>query len=179
VVRDRLYQRLTLDMKKVGDKLRAAGLRYYGTLNLPPGTYAVKSLVRVSDEKRGFARVDVTVPKANEMAVLPPIPIDEQPQWLLVKGTERFQAPYPFELSGQHFIPSAQVHTGGKVALIIYGAKPEDLTWETTPKTKNLGQAGTGPATYVLQLDTPAPKLDVTVRAKGTEQKASVAVIQN
>jgi VWFA-related protein len=184
VVRDRLYQHMTLDMKKVGDKLRATGLRYYGTLNLPPGTYAVKSLVRAADEKRGFARVDVIVPKANEVAVLPPIPIDEAPQWLLVRGAARFEAPYPFELSGQRFIPSAQAHSpGGKVALIVYGARPDELTWETSLKTKNLGQAGTGPAKYVLQLDDAgaATTLDVTVRKKGLAdpQKTSVAVAKN
>ena len=181
VVRDRLYQRLTLDLKKVGDKLHAAGLRYYGTLSLPPGTYAVKSLVRASDEKRGFARVDVNVPKANEVAVLPPIPIDEEANWVLVRGAQRFEAPYPFELSGQRFIPSAQANAkGGKVALIVYGAQPNELTWETSVKTKNLGQAGTGPAKYVLQLDDPsASMLDVTVHAKGAAQKTSVSVAKN
>jgi VWFA-related protein len=180
VVRDRLYQRLTLDTKRVGDKLNAAGLRFYGTLSLPPGSYAVKSLVRAGDDKRGFARVDVTVPKANEVAVLPLIPIDESPKWVLVRPNPRFNAPYPFELSGQDFIPAAQVRApGGKVALIVYGARPDELTWETTPKTKNLGQAGTGPAKYVLQLDDPAPALDVTVKAKGAAQKTTVAVAKN
>lgn len=186
VVRDRLYQRLSLDMNKVGEKLRATGVRYYGTLSLPPGTYAVKSLVRAGEgEKRGFARVDVTVPKANEMAVLPLIPIDEAPKWVLVRAAARFNAPYPFELSGQDFIPSAQAQGhGGKVALIVYGARPDELTWETTPKTKTLGQAGSGaPAKYVLQLDDAgaASTLDITVRKKGLAepQKTSVAVAKN
>jgi len=183
VVRDRLYQRVGLDMKKVGDKLRATGLRYYGTLSLPPGTYAVKSLVRAGEgEKRGFARVDVTVPKANELSVLPPIPIDESPKAVLVRGNARFNAPYPFELSGQDFIPSARAQAnGGKVAMIVYGAKADELTFETTPKTKNLGTAGTGaPAKVVLQLDGAggAATLDVTVHRKGVAetQKTSVAV---
>jgi VWFA-related protein len=183
VVRDRLYQRLAIDMNKTGDKLRATGVRYYGTLSLPPGAYAVKSLVRAGEgDKRGFARVDVTVPKANEVAVLPLIPIDEAPKWVLVRAAARFNAPYPFELSGQDFIPSAQAQGhGGKVALIVYGAKPDELTWETTPKTKTLGQAGSGaPAKYVLQLDDAgaASTLDITVRKKGLAeaQKTSVAV---
>src|SRR5207244_8371793 len=160
-------------MRKVGDKLKATGIRYYGTLSLPPGTYAVKSLIRAGEggEKRGFARVDITVPKANEIAVLPLIPIDEAPNWVLVRPNPRFNAPYPFELSGQNFIPSAQAHAGGgKVALIVYGARPDELTWETTPKTKVLGQAGSGAAAkYVLQLDDAAgaSTLDVTVRKKG------------
>jgi len=182
VVRDRLYQRVSLDMKKVGDKLRTMGLRYYGTLSLAPGTYAIKSLVRAGEgEKRGFARVDLTVPKANELSVLPPIPIDESPKAVLVRGNPRFNAPYPFELSGQDFIPSARAAKGGKVALIVYGARADELTWETTPKTKNLGQAPGGAATkMVLQLEDAgaASTLDVTVHRKGVAeaQKTSVAV---
>src|SRR5437763_1786646 len=82
VVRDRLYQRLTLDVRKVGDRLKS-GVRYYGTLVLPPGSYAIKSLVRAGEpaknetEKRGYARTNVIVPKSGAIAVLPPIPIDD------------------------------------------------------------------------------------------------------
>ena len=187
VVRDRLYQQLSLDMKKIGDKLKATGIRYYGTLSLPPGVYAVKSLVRAGEggDKRGFARVDINVAKPNDLAVLPLIPIDEAPNWVLVRPNPRFNAPYPFELSGQDFIPSARAHDkGGKVALIVYGARPDELTWETTPKTRVLGQAGSGSAAkYVLQLDDAgaALTLDITVHKKGLAeaQKTSVAVAKN
>ena len=191
IVRDRLYQRLTLDMKKVGDRLRTSGVRYYGTLMLPPGTYAIKSLVRAGEpdkknpneiEKRGFARTDVIVPKPGQIVVLPPIPIDEQPKWLLVKGTDRgATGDYPFELNGQNFIPSATA--SNKVAVVVYGASASELTWETTPKTKLLGTIPiTGGTKLVLQLDDPAQvsSLQVTVHKKGvTEaQTASVAVVR-
>jgi len=188
VVRDRLYQHLSLDLKKVGDRLKN-GLRYYGTLVLPPGTYAIKSLVRVgesnekkNDEKRGYARTNVIVPKPGDVAVLPPIPIDEGPKWLLVRGTERgISAPYPFELNGQNFIPSATASS--KVALVVYGASANELTWETTPKTKLLGTIPIpGGTKLVLQLDDPAQTstLQVTVRKKGAAnaQTASVAVLR-
>jgi len=188
VVRDRLYQHLSLDLKKVGDRLKN-GLRYYGTLVLPPGTYAIKSLVRAgesnekkNDEKRGYARTNVIVPKPGDVAVLPPIPIDEGPKWLLVRGTERgISAPYPFELNGQNFIPSATASS--KVALVVYGASANELTWETTPKTKLLGTIPiAGGTKLVLQLDDPAQTstLQVTVRKKGAAnaQTASVAVLR-
>jgi len=191
IVRDRLYQRLTLDLSKVGDRLRAGGVRYYGTLVLPPGTYAIKSLVRTGEsdrknpgdvEKRGFGRVNVTVPKSGDVSVLPPIPIDEEPKWILVKGADRgAKAGYPFELNGQNFIPSATA--SGKVALIIYGATANELTWETTPKTKLLGTIPmTGGTKLVLQLDDPAQvsSLQVTVHKKGVAeaQTTSVAVVR-
>jgi hypothetical protein len=188
VVRDRLYQHLSLDLRKVGDRLKN-GLRYYGTLVLPPGNYAIKSLVRAGepnekkgDEKRGYARTNVIVPKQGDVAVLPPIPIDEGPKWLLVRGTERgIAAPYPFELNGQNFIPSATASS--KVAVIVYGAAANELTWETTPKTKLLGTIPiAGGTKLVLQLDDPAQTsaLQVTVHKNGAAnaQTASVAVLR-
>jgi VWFA-related protein len=188
VVRDRLYQRLTFDMKKVGDRLKS-GVRYYGTLVLPPGSYAIKSLVRAGEpdkkndtEKRGYARTNVIVPKAGQVAVLPPIPIDEQPKWLLVKAADRGGVgAYPFELNGQNFIPSATA--SNKVALIVYGATANELTWETTPKTKLLGTIPIpGGTKLVLQLDDPAQvsTLQVTVHKKGVPeaQTSSVAVLR-
>jgi VWFA-related protein len=191
IVRDRLYQRLTLDMSKVGDRLRAGGVRYYGTLVLPPGTYAIKSLVRTGEpdkkspgdvEKRGFGRVNVIVPRPGDVSVLPPIPIDEEPKWILVKAADRgAKAGYPFELNGQNFIPSATA--SGKVALVVYGATANELTWETTPKTKLLGTIPmTGGTKLVLQLDDPAQvsSLQVTVHKKGVAegQTTSVAVVR-
>ena len=188
VVRDRLYQRLTFDMKKVGERLKS-GVRYYGTLVLPPGSYAIKSLVRAGEpdkksdnEKRGYARTDVIVPKAGAVAVLPPIPIDEQPKWLLVKAADRGGVgAYPFELNGQNFIPGATA--SNKVALIVYGASANELTWETTPKTKLLGTIPIpGGTKLVLQLDDPAQvsTLQVTVHKKGLPeaQTSSVAVLR-
>lgn len=188
VVRDRLYQRLTFDIRKVGDRLKT-GVRYYGTLVLPPGSYAIRSLVRAGEsekksenEKRGYARTNVIVPKPGAMAVLPPIPIDDQPKWLLVKPPDRGGVSgYPFELNGQNFIPSTTA--SNKVALIVYGASPNELTWETTPKTKLLGTIPIPNGTkLVLQLDDPAQvsTLQVTVHKKGVPeaQTSSVAVLR-
>lgn len=191
IVRDRLYQRLTLDLKKIGDRVKNGGVRYYGTLMLPPGDYAIKSLVRAGEpdrknasdnERRGYARTNIVVAKRGDVAVLPPIPIDEQPKSVLVRGAERGIAEaYPFELNGQNFIPSATA--SNKVALVVYGAAPNELTWETTPKTKLLGTIPVAGGTkLVLQLDDPAKasSLQVTVHKKGVAeaQTTSVAVVR-
>jgi hypothetical protein len=191
VVRDRLYQRLRMDMAKVGDRLRNSGVRYYGTLVLPPGTYAIKSLVRAGEpdrqsandvEKRGYARTNITVANHGEISVLPPIPIDDQPKWILVKAADRgTPEPYPFELNGQNFIPSATA--SNKVAVVVYGAAPDELTWETNPKTKLLGTIPlAGGTKFVLQLDDPAQisSLQLTVHKKGVDvpQTSSVAVVR-
>jgi VWFA-related protein len=189
LVRDRLYQKLSFDLKKVGDKLRASGVKYYGTLSLPPGHYAVKSLVRsVETERRGFGRADVVVPKANELAVLPPIPIDEDRKWVPVKGQSHApSADYPFQLNGQQFMPSAAARKGSgpqKFAVMVYGAKPDEISYETNPISKFLGNAQSlGITTLIFQLDPAdavANSLDVTVHKKGVPaaRKSSVAIVQ-
>ena len=190
IVRDRLYQRLTLDMKKLGDRLKAGGVRYYGTLILPPGNYAIKTLVRAGEpdkknasdsEKRGYARTNVVVGRPADITVLPPIPIDEQPKWILVKPDRAVPGSYPFVLNGQNFIPSATA--SNKVAVVVYGAAANELTWETKPKTKLLGTVPiAGGTTLILQLDDPAQSstLQVTVHKKGVAeaQTTSVALVR-
>lgn len=190
VVRDRIYQKINIDLKKLGDRLRTGGLKYYGTLLLPPGRYAVKSLVRAGDvDRRGFDRADVVVPKPNEITVTTPVPMDETPHAVLVKGTSHATAEMvpPFQLNGDQFIPGAAARkTGGpqKIVVFVSGANANELTWETTPKTKYLGDAkGPGMTALVLELD---PKdanvasVDVTVRKKtgGAAQKASIPIVQ-
>jgi hypothetical protein len=189
LVRDRLYQKVSLDLKKLGDRLRATGVKYYGTLSLPPGHYAVKSVVRsVETERRGFGRADVVVPKANELAVLPPIPIDEDRKWFPVKGNSHAaSADYPFILNGRQFMPSAAARKGSgpqKFAVVVYGARPDEISFETNPKAKFLGSTQSDGATaLVFQLDpadSVANSLDVTVHKKGVPdaRKSSVAIVQ-
>src|SRR5205085_9152941 len=138
LVRDRMYQRLTLDVAKIGAQIRGSGVKYYATLSLPAGHYAVKSLVRVVDsDRKGYARVDVVVPDANEVAVLPPLFFDTPADWLLVRGAshDRTGAAYPFMLNGEPFMPSAagRVKNGEarKYALFVYNAAVEELAFET------------------------------------------------
>lgn len=181
VVRDRLFDRLTLEVAKVGDKVRQNGVRYYGTLMLPPGSYAVKAFVRTGDpdrgpenavERRGFGRTNVTVPAEGQIAILPPIPIDDDGKWLVLVST-RENAHDLFEYGGKTFSPTATANLSGgprKIALFIFGAHPKELTFETRPATKVLGVTeGSGATKVVLQLEhaNGASSLDVTVFKKG------------
>jgi VWFA-related protein len=187
LVRDRLYQKMTLDLRKVGERLRDGGVKYYGTLSLPPGRYAVKTLVRVGEnERRGFARTDVTVPKRDEMA-LASFFIDERPgDWIMVKGTSHDPAAgYPFAINGEAFVPSATARARGggrmrKLAVIVYNAQPDDLTLQTTASSKVLRKAACGATTQlVIELDAPPaqPSLDVSVRKKGAGETAWARVM--
>ncbi len=182
IVRDRLYDRVTFEIAKVGQKVRSTGIRYFGTLMLPPGSYALKVLVRTGDpdrgaddaiEKRGYARVNVAVPAEGQIAILPPIPIDEDGSWLLVRGNRGQDAHYPFEFGGRTFFPTATADLSAgprRIALFIFGAHPADLSFETRPRTTVLGLTESDGATkVVLQLDRAdgASALDVTIFKKG------------
>lgn len=182
VVRDRLFDSLTVEIAKSGEKVRTTGVRYYGTLMLPPGNYAIKTFVRTGDpdrgrveatEKRGYARTNITVPGEGQIAILPPIPIDEDGKWLTFRSSRNVDGNNPFEYGGRTFFPTATIDmTNGprKVALFIFGAHRSDLTFETRPKTKVLGATDTNGVTkVVLQLDSAAgaSALDVTVFKKG------------
>jgi VWFA-related protein len=182
VVRDRLYERVTIEVAKVGEKVRTSGIRYYGTLMLPPGSYAVKALVRTGDpdrgatealEKRGYARVNINVPAEGQTAILPPIPIDEDGKWLLVRGNRGDNADYPFEYGGRTFSPTATADMSAgprKIALFIFGARPADLTFETRPRTNVLGVTeSNGVTKAIIQIDAAdgATALDVTIFKKG------------
>ena len=191
IVRDRLYDRVTLEVAKVGEKVRATGIRYYGTLMLPPGSYAVKALVRTGDpdrgpadvtEKRGYARVNVIVPADGQIAILPPIPIDEDGKWLFVRGNRGEGGGYPFEYGGRTFVPTATADLSAgprKVALFIFGAHPADLTFETRPRSTVLGVTENDGATRViLQIDSAdgASSLDVTIFKKGIAAGQHISV---
>jgi VWFA-related protein len=162
-VRDRGYHRFALGVKSDGTKLRANGVKYIATFNLPPGKYAIKTLVRVAgDDRMGFVRTDLVVPKPGEMALLQPFLIDHPQSWVVVVGGRPdVQAPYPFHVNGEPFLPSVTGHVPTvavrKVAVFISNARLEDVTWETTPQAVLLAEVKGADATkLVLQLDSSA-----------------------
>jgi len=47
---------------------------------MPAHQHVIKTLVHGRDDRNGFTRTKLIVPKEREAAVLTPIPIDEQPK---------------------------------------------------------------------------------------------------
>jgi VWFA-related protein len=173
LVRDRLYQRMTLDTAKVGERLRNGGIKFYATLALPPGRYAIKSLVKLADsDRRGFARSDLVVPRRDEVAVMPFF-IDEHPSnWLLVRGSSHEQvAQYPFVINGETLVPSAA--RAGKLAVVVFNAKPYEIAIETTPKANIVTRAAAGSSTQIV-LDVAPGAMEVAVSKGATVRKLTL-----
>jgi VWFA-related protein len=132
VVRDRLFEKMRLDLAKAGDRLRSTGAKWLGMLTLPPGEYAVKTLVRIpGTDRRGYARADVHVPQGGEMAATPFF-VEQQPRsWVIVRGTTLDPASYPFQIGSESLMPAAAPRlrkgTPQRFALFVSGTAVDDM----------------------------------------------------
>ena len=190
LVRDSLYQRMGIDLDKVGPQLRSSGIKYYGTLSLPEGKYVIKTLVRIAEsDKKGYVRTDLVVPRPSETTVSQPFFFEEPGKWLMVKGGthDKSNSGYPFEVNGEAFIPSAVVRVRNgearKFAVFVQNATPDEITLDTNPKAKLVSQLKSANGSkFVFQLDGPignVATLDVTAKKKGStiQQTSSVGLV--
>jgi VWFA-related protein len=129
---DYVASELALDLAKVRPSLEAGGLKFYGTLYLPPGDYGLRVLVRnTSTGRAGVASERLAVPAipGGAPSVLPPFFSEASGSWLMVRATPRADAParpadYPFALAGESFIPAAlpRLDNGAdaRIAVVAY-----------------------------------------------------------
>ncbi len=186
IVRDAVHQRMTLDLNQLADRLRASGVRFYGTLDLLPGRYVIKTLVRVLEtEQRGYGRTELDVPRTGDVAVTRPLFFAEAGDWVMVKAAgEDPAAPYPFVLGTDPFIPSASATLRrGEPRLFtvfVYNAVREELTWETAPAAALVSEESSeGVTKLVFALERVGPDvraLTVTVRRKDSTDMRTVTV---
>jgi VWFA-related protein len=137
IVRDRVDQRIEVDPARASNAVRTNGIKYFTTLALPPGHYAIRALVALPDpQKRGFVRTDLVVPAPGNPSVSPPLFFDKPGQWALLKGVQRDDAPYPFLLDGEPFAPSAtallQPDAKTSFALFLYNGTAEEMMIRAT-----------------------------------------------
>lgn len=186
LVRDSIFQRVRLELAQVGDRLGENGIRFYGTLNLPPGQYALKNLVRIAEtDAKGYRRIDVNVPAESDVAVMRPLFFQPPDNWVMIKAArDKADAPYPFSIAGEPFIPAARamLRKGEPrlFALFIYNADPEELAFDITPNATLVSKsASDAVAKYVFALERfpdDAKELGVTVRKKGSTDERRVTV---
>ena len=126
-IQDFLYQSLGLDLAKAPAGLRQTGLRFVGHLDLPPGEYSLRTLVRNGVSGAYSLRVlPLTVPAFGKgPALLPPLfPDPAASRWMLVREAARGpQVDYPFMARQQPYVPSSRpaLTAGAEVPLALVG----------------------------------------------------------
>jgi VWFA-related protein len=184
LVRDTVHQRVTLDLALVGARLHDSGVRFYATLELPPGKYALKSLVRVAEtDRKGYQRVDVTVPAFGDVAVVRPLFFAEPGNWVMVKSArDDPKVPYPFVLGETTFIPAAHptLRKGEPrlFTVFVYNAVADELSWDIAPAAKLVSETRADDVTKLLfaleSFPNDIKELAVTIHRKGSTDAHTV-----
>jgi VWFA-related protein len=136
-----MAQTIGLDVAKVGAALKQSGLKFFGHLDLLPGDYRLRLLVRNGATGATTVRsVPLTVPSFTEAGpvLLPPFFPEPAGKWLLVREAPRKpgaapqpEIPYPFMLGEEPYVPASKpVLVPGqeaKVALVVYNLGAGDV----------------------------------------------------
>ncbi|MEP7012622.1 MAG: VWA domain-containing protein [Acidobacteriota bacterium] len=107
-------QTLGLDLAKVKDKLLQNGLKYYGHLELPPGDWSLRVLVRNGrNGDSGLTVLPLNVPRFAPATptLLRPFFLESPSSWLMVREKPRgdqADEPYPFMVQKQMFVPASR-----------------------------------------------------------------------
>lgn len=152
---DYRHQILEIDPAVAADKLADGGIKYYGVLRLPPGNFAIKSLLQISGTTAGgFERFDVDL-REDRAYLSPPVLLDQTDRWIMVRSSDRteIESRYPFVFSEDSFIPAARavVDRTTEEPVIIYS---RGIEW---PKARIRGG--------VRGLDGRSREVDVTLAA--------------
>jgi VWFA-related protein len=140
-IRDHVTQTIGLDLGKVEPALRQSGLKFFGHLDLPPGDYSLRVLVRNGlTGASALKTVAVQVPAFTQSprVLLPPFFPEPAGKWLVVRETtskDDRQVAYPFMMGEEPFIPaSLPVLSPGKetrLSLVGYNLGQGDLRMES------------------------------------------------
>lgn len=145
-IRDFFSQMVNLDLKQnARESLARTGIKYYGHLDLEPGDYRVRVLVRNMETGRtGSESVALAVPTYSkaEPHLLPPLFMDgEQQGWLMIRereGEKQQEASvvYPFTVKGEPYVPTArpmlEAEKAVSLCLVGYNLGKGDLRVEGT-----------------------------------------------
>jgi len=128
-IRDFFDQTLQLNLDKAGPQLRQGGLKFFGHLELPPGEYSVRVLLRNgATGAYGRRSMPVTVPAFGgvEPVLLPPLFPEASGRWTVVRESPRGEqkdATYPFTVGQRAYMPAAlpTLHAGEAAAVALVG----------------------------------------------------------
>jgi hypothetical protein len=175
-VSDYIAQTLTLDMFKVEAKLLKSGLKFYGHLELPPGSYKARVLVR--NGRTGFHALRVVPLEVPSFAgagpvLLPPFFPETQGEWLVAREAQRpgrRELPMPFRMGDEPFLPAAMPILGAgesRFALLGYNLADEgDLQVRSQVLTADGREVQAGDVALVSRApgESGADRLELTFR---------------
>jgi VWFA-related protein len=165
-IQDYLSQALRFELAKVIPLLDRTGLKFYGHLDLPPGDYNVRVLVRnAGSGDFGLRNQPLQVSGAGhaEPLLLPPLFPEVPARWLMVheatrgghggEGARQAEVPYPFVVRDRVYVPALRpaLAPAQQVALALIGfdLPPGELKVEA----RIVAAGGTDLGTGELQLD--------------------------
>ncbi len=128
-VQDFFSQSLRFELAKVIPLLDRTGLKFFGHLDLPPGDYSLRVLVRnAGNGDYGLASQPLSVPAFDRSPplLLPPFFAENPGRWLMVretaKGGER-EFPYPFMVRDRAYVPALRpaLTAAQEVAVALVG----------------------------------------------------------
>jgi VWFA-related protein len=158
VIQDYISQNLAFEVAKVQQQLLATGFKFFGHLELPPGDYSVRVLVRNGTTgEAGLRIVPVHVPAfaTSEAALLPPFVPEAPGRWLMAREQPRGdykQAPYPFMMAGTAYIPASRpvLAPGHETQLALVGYSLADGQLEANARVFSADGREMGPAAIQL-----------------------------
>jgi VWFA-related protein len=148
--RDYFSQTVGLELLKTGAMLQQGGLKFFGHLNLEPGDWSVRVLVRnAATGASGLRTVSVHVPELGQPALLPAFFPEAPGRWLMVREARPEEGvAYPFLTGETPFIPASLPRLSpGKevqVSLVAYHLPPGDVQSEARVQTADGRDAGAG-----------------------------------
>ncbi len=145
-IRDVLFLNPTLDLAKLGDRLRARGLQVITSFALPPGPADLRFLVRdAASGRTGSLRVQATIPsfEGDTLVLSPPLFMDDPQARVVLPTASRMNSELeiPFRIRDSAFTPDGLP--------TIYRGAPREvclLAWRGT------GEAAAGPVEVTAEL---------------------------
>jgi VWFA-related protein len=123
-------QLVGLDLNVVGERLRATGFKLFAYLELAPGHYDLRALVRNTVSGRyGVAVGTIDVPAEPISSAVAGVFVEPpERDWLLVRADSERPLAYPFTLAGRTLVPAVAPHLrSGQSASLWLAAPAGDL----------------------------------------------------
>ncbi len=143
-VQDFFTQTASLDLAKVGDAVRATGIKVFGDLELAPGTYSLRVLARNGQTGAAGMRVSsLEVPAFAQASpvLLPPFFPEPAGRWLVIREVtvQEGKVAYPFMARKEPYVPASRPvllpEQAVPVSLVGYGLGTGRLKAQATVMT--------------------------------------------